>query len=191
MKATSFSLILFSCLLFSCANVNSTVGNADSTFIVSTGQIGLIKQMMTVQEVLDTYPSGSIKKVTSQGEFAEDQYDDYEVHDSEGRHIFTFTPVRNNDPHARIESVTILDERFKTDKGIGLSSTYGQLTEAYEALDCSPDMETIDISITRLKARFSIQKSDLEEGWWKEREKEIDTSKIPTDTSLSGFLIQW
>lgn len=198
MKTLVFSLLTFSFLLLGCVKIDSTqkkeaetTQSANKEFLISARQIGPIKKGMTIQEVLDLYPAESIKKVRGKGEFSEDNYDDYEVYDSDGKHMLTFTPERNNDLNARVETVLILDKRFTTDRGIGLSSTYEELTKLHKVTLYSPDTETIALFVAKLNSHFSIQKSELKEGWWNDSEKAIDKSKIPATSPFSAFLLKW
>lgn len=54
-----------------------------------------------------------------------------------------------------------------------------------------PDLEHIVLSVGQIGAWFSINKSELEEGWWDEEEKKIDKTKIPAGSRFDSFIIWW
>jgi hypothetical protein len=76
-------------------------------------------------------------------------------------------------------AITVFSNRYRTDKGIGVGSTYQELTNTYRISEHVPggdaycDIEEvvigyiIDMKVPQLNASFSIRGSDLPDGWWR------------------------
>ncbi|MEC3907322.1 hypothetical protein VOI54_09860 [Tamlana sp. 2201CG12-4] len=144
---------------------------------------------MTILDVYNIIPKHQIKKKIGYGEFADDTYEDYEIYDSNGKKLLVLTPKEAGDTNSKINRISILDKRFKTTKKIGLNSTFGDLSKYYSTDKISPDTEHIVLDINPINAWFSINKTELQEGWW--NENGIDISKIPSNAKFDGITIWW
>lgn len=164
-------------------------GQAD--FSITDSSVWIFRRGMTIGEAIQLLPGNQVRKVEGYGEFAEDVYEDYKVFDDKGNHLLTLSPKSNGDLQSEIERLLILDERFKTSKGINKTSTYAELSTAYKVDDYMTDIEVITLSIESLGAWFSINKAQLEEGWWNNADGKIDPSKIPMAATFDNFVIWW
>lgn len=167
------------------------VKNRIDLFLVTENSVGIFKKGMTINEVIQMVPKRQIKKKVGYGEFEDDTYDDYEIYDKENQHILTMTPLTQNDSNSTINRVLIIDNRFRTESGISVESTYSELIKSYKVTDYSPDLEHIVLSVEQIGAWFSIEKTELEKGWWDEKTKRIDKTKIPSDSHFDSFVIWW
>lgn len=163
----------------------------DSHWLVKPGQVGLITKDMSIREIIELLPEKQIEKVIGKGEFEGDEYDDYKIFDYKGNHLLTITPKKNADLASKIQTVQIIDPRFKNKEGIGLSSTHAELKVAMLVIDYLPNTDAIQVHLKGTGAQFSIAKSSLEEGWWDDTKKKIDPSKIPDAAKISGFVLRW
>ena len=181
------TLILFiSTLLFSCSYKQKSTDD----FLVTDTNVGIFYEGMTVNDVLKLVMDNQIKKVVDFDDY-ENPYDDYQYFDSNKNHLLILTPEYQDDKKSKINRILIKDERYKTNKNIGLSSTYADLKEHYQITDYSPDLEQIVLTIDELNAWFSISKSQLSENWWNDNTKTIDISKIPDNATFDSFVIWW
>ena len=181
------TLILFiSTLLFSCSYGQKSTDD----FLVTDTNVGIFYEGMTVNDVLKLVMDNQIKKVVDFDDY-ENPYDDYQYFDSNKNHLLILTPEYQDDKKSKINRILIKDERYKTNKNIGLSSTYADLKEHYQITDYSPDLEQIVLTIDELNAWFSISKSQLSENWWNDNTKTIDISKIPDNATFDSFVIWW
>jgi hypothetical protein len=178
-------------LLFLCSACVFARDYEFANFLVSQSFVGPIKKGMSVRDVMEFLPDRQIKKVVGHGEFAEDEYDDYEIYDSSGKHILTITPVSRNDLDQKISRIEILDTRFKTDAKIGLGSSYGEIIKRYAKVDASPDIEVIVLQLPKINAWMSIDKNKLSEDWWDNSRKHVDLNRIPLEARTGSFVIWW
>jgi len=164
-------------------------GYTFDNFHVSENRVGIFSKGMTVSDVYNSIPKEQIKKKVGYGEFADDTFDDYEIYDSDGRKILILTPKQSGSTNSEIRRISILDKRFKTTEKIGLNSTFGDLSKYYSTSKISPDREHIIVDIEHISAWFSIEKTELMEGWW--NGSGIDKTKIPNSAKFDGVTIWW
>ena len=180
------TLLFLAILTISC--VNKPADKVD--FLVTENNVGVFKKGMTVKEVLDIVPKVHIKKVVDKDNY-ENSYDDYQYFDTNKTHLLTLTPTIRDDIQSKINRILILDNRFKTNKNIGLGSTYADVKNNHKITDIAPDLEHIVLTVGELNARFSINKKQLLDNWWDESKKKIDISKIPDTATFDTFVIWW
>ena len=78
----------------------------------------------------------------------------------------------------------VLNALYRTDKGIHCRSTSGELRKAYKIMRVEPDKTQIIVVVDEVRADFSIAKSKLLPGWWNEKTKSVDLSRVP-DTATT------
>ena len=159
------------------------------SFLISESSVGIFLRGMTIEEVYNSIPNKQIKNTIGYGEFVDDIYDDYEIYDTNGKKILVLTPKQNGNRNSKINRILVLDDRFNTKEKIGLNSTFGDLKKHYSTDTISPDIEHIFLDVKHINARFSINKSQLKEGWW--NKNGIDKTKIPDNAKVDGITIWW
>ncbi|PID94077.1 MAG: hypothetical protein CSA95_04790 [Bacteroidetes bacterium] len=158
---------------------------------ITANSIGVFNAQQTIAEVLHTLPDTQTQKKEGKGEFAEDQYDDYEIYTRNNQLLFTLTPKDTGDIYQKINRVWINSPSFRTEKGINTSSTYGDLKKAYTISNIVPTREHIVFEVEELNASFSIAKSKLKKGWWDDQAKKVNEHKIPTNAPIDHFILWW
>lgn len=179
-------ILLFLTLIYSYASGQES----KNSFLVTDKSVGVFYEGMTVNDVLELVNEDQIKKVIDYDSY-ESLYDDYQYFDFNQNHLLTLTPKIQNDKNSQINRVLIIDEKYVTDRKIGLSSTYGDLKANYEITDYSPDLDHIVLTVEKINAWFTINKNQLLENWWDDDEIKIDKSKIPDNATFDSFVIWW
>ena len=179
-------ILLILTLMFSISYGQKNINN----FMVTDTSVGIFNKGMTVSDVLKLVEDDQIKKVIDFDDY-ENSYDDYQYFDSNQNHLLTLTPSKQDDKNSKINRILIIDDRYKTDKKISLSSTYADLKDSYEITKYEPAMEHIVLIVDELNAWFSIDKNQLLENWWDDSRKQIDKSKIPDKATFDSFVIWW
>ncbi len=159
--------------------------------IITAGSIGVFNQETTVSNLLHALPGLQVFKKAGHGEFAEDVYDDYEVYDHNANLLFTMTPKDTGDVFQKFNRVLVNSSFFKTEKGIDLNATYGDIIDAYTIDGIEPTREHIVLNINEINANFSIPKNVLKRGWWNDQTKKINRDKIPLNARVDSFILWW
>ncbi len=161
---------------------------------ITANSIGTINSSQSIAEILQQIPKAQVKKTVGHGEFAEDIYDDYQVYANKyGEHqlLFTLTPKQTGSIEQKVHRVLINSPTFSTNKGIHSQSTYGEIKKAYTIDKIEPTREHIVLTVDDINANFSIAKTELEQGWWNESEKKVNTDKIPDTAKVDSFILWW
>lgn len=87
--------------------------------------------------------------------------------------------------------VCVLNALYCTDKGIHSRSTFGELRKAYKIMRVEPDKAQIVVVVDEIRADFSIAKSKLLPGWWNEKTKSVDLSRVPDTEGVDNFILWW
>lgn len=194
---TFIALIVFSCAKWTeektlkAEIVNESYEIVVDPFLVTPNSVGIFKKGMTIGMAVELISEKQIIKKIGYGEFQDDIYDGYEIYDSNSEHLLTITPKAQNDLNSTINTILIVDNRFKTKSGIGSKSTYSELVGSFKINDYAPDLDRIVLTVDQLGAWFSIKKTELEVNWWDFEKKKIDISKIPADSKFDTFVIWW
>ncbi len=177
-------------MMFYCGGGGSLAGKYFKN-TVTNKSIGVFDNSATIKEVLHTVPFDQIRKKAGHGEFKDDIYDDYEIYDHNARHLFTLTPKDTAQIEQKINRVLIKSPFFKTDKGINCKSTYKDIKNAYTITKIEPTREHIVLIVNDINANFSIPKTKLKKGWWNDKTKTVNTSKIPLNAQIDDFILWW
>ena len=161
-----------------------------NNFLITPTSVGIFKKGMTIKDVQRLVPAKQCIKKNVQGDEG-DTYDNYELLDSQNVLLLTITPNEQENLNSTINRVLVGDKRFRTSKGIGLSSKYSELIKSYSVTEYSADIEAIILTVPELNAWFSINKKQLLDNWWNENRNQIDASRIPPTATLNTFVISW
>ncbi|MFK7001069.1 copper resistance protein NlpE [Flavobacterium oreochromis] len=178
-------------MMYYCGGGGSLAGKYFKS-IIKAGSIGDLNASTSIEDVLKLIPSAQITKKKGEGEFVDEVYDDYEIETQNKEKLFTITPPLNNgNLKEKINRVLIESPIFKTDKGINKQSTFEDLKKAYKISRIEPIEDGIVVHVDEIKASFSISKKSLKTGWWNEKTKTVDETKIALDSHFENFILWW
>ncbi len=180
MKNISFSILVM-LLIVSC--------NIDNSFLIKNSQIGPISKTTTVSELEALFINDSLVnyKVANQIDRA---VTGITIYEKGGKKLMLILPVKGGSG-STIKSVKIFDERYKTDKGIGLSSTFKDLSTKYTIKRIENLIDLVVIFVNESDAYFTIDKKYLAgELMFNTRDK-IEKTQIPDNTPLKYFMVEW
>ena len=184
-------------------------------FLITPTSVGLIKKGMSVDEIRNLLGNNNIK----QGYYYdfEFSYVCYELQEDNNRLLAliptsdyvcgNYLQAMSPKDNAPITGIEILDQRYKTLKGIGLGSTFGELKKNYKIdevisfafgydfltgqdFEYEDENGTIAVNISEMNASIGIQKKHLLPNW-DNFDGTIDVSKIPDNAPIYSFTITW
>ncbi len=159
-------------------------------YLVNPKNIGYLTDSTAVRALKSAFPNDSLASFIGGDEFT-GQINDIDVYNSEGKKILALTPFEALDSTSTIKSVRILDSRFKTDKGIGKQSTYGEIAANYKISGIQNTLRHIIVSIDEINAYFTIEKTELPSEMRYDMDLKIDPIQIPDKARIKDFFIQW
>jgi hypothetical protein len=146
-------LLLFSIVFIQCKKENN--------FIIDKNQLGKLTSITQVNELAEIFAKDSLISNLGEGDFANAEYDEYLVYEKGGKHMLTIIPKEQHDSTATIESIQIFDDRYKTIKGLNLSSTFEDIVDNYTVNKVESTFTTAVLFIDELDATIAIDKKEL------------------------------
>ncbi len=183
MKYTFFALILSITLLTSC-------NKEQNPFQISTNNIGNLNDSTQVKDLKMVFANDSIVSSASDDEFSGSTNDIY-VYEKGGKQLLVLSPSQASDSTATIKTVRIIDERYKTPKGLQTNSTFKSIRDSYTISSIQNTLIDIIVSVDDINAYFTIDKKDLPAEMRFDMNLEIEAIHIPEDAKIKNFFIQW
>lgn len=133
----------------------------EDNFTIDKNQLGKLTSITQVNELADIFAKDSLVSNYGEGDFANAEYDEYLVYKKGGKHMLTIIPKEQHDSTATIESIQIFDDRFKTIKGLNISSTFKDIIDNYTVNKVESTFTTAVLFIDELDATIAIDKKEL------------------------------
>ncbi|MEM6718657.1 MAG: hypothetical protein AAF611_05065 [Bacteroidota bacterium] len=182
MKKTVFLGLIAACLV-SCAK-------KEDPFLIQKDRIGKLPKDAIVKQLDSIFEKDSLVKRIGEGDYMQAGDDLYLVFEKRGKHIFTLTPTQQHDENEKIETIQIHDERFKTEKGISLKSTFKDIRENYKIKNIYNTINNLVISVNG-QEYFTIDKKELPEDLRYDMKLNIEALQIPDAAKIKQLLINW
>ena len=146
-------LLLLSIVFVQCKKENN--------FTIDKNQLGKLTSLTQINELESIFAKDSLVSNLGEGDFANAEYDEYLVFEKGGKHMLTIIPSEQHDSTSTIESIQIFDNRYKTIKGLNISSTFSDIVENYTVNKVESTFTTAVLFIDELDATIAIDKKDL------------------------------
>ena len=159
-------------------------------FLISNDSVGALTRGMTIKEIDSIFAQDSIVKLYAQNEELPTQ-GEVEIYDKNGTKLVSISPVTNNDPDALISNFQFFDPRYKTDKGLNLSSTFKDIKANYKISNIETTISTVVIFIEDNDLFINIDKNELPENFRYNPNLVIDVTNIPDEAKIKYFMLSW
>ena len=133
----------------------------ENNFTFSKGQLGKITSATQVHELKSIFAKDSLVSNLDNDDFADSPYDEFVVYSKEGEHLLTIVPKQQNDSTSTIESIQLFSKNYKTDKGVGMSSTFKEIMDNYHVNKVESTFTTAVLFVDELDATIAIDKKEL------------------------------
>lgn len=180
MKQYSFLVVLI-LFIFSCSS--------NDKFQVEKGKVGKLTSKTKITELEDIFKNDSIVKNLSEGTlgntFSED--DQYLVYEKGGKHLLTVTPKEQLDSTSTIRSVEIFDERFETETGLKLTSTFSEINLNNNINKVETSLSSATLFLDDINATITIDKEEL--GLKGFSDQKVTLEQIPDLAKVKSFTV--
>lgn len=170
--------------------VLASCDNKKDPFNWGNENIGLLNKNNLVKQLDSIFVNDSIV-------FAETDnlYDngpgDIIIYDKKGTRLLTLTPFKKNDSLSKIEYVQIHDPRYKTDEGINITSSFGEVKEKYTVDRIDNMVGDAKVNIADKKFSFTVSKDQLSVELQDDFTTTIKTNQIPDHATGDYWIISW
>lgn len=159
----------------------------DTTFLITETSVGPLSQTTPVSELETVFAQDSIVGITSDIKL-EAANKKIEVYEKGGKHLLTLTP--NKDSIPTIENVRVMDSRYVSEKGIGLSSTFLDIKNKYQIKKIVTTLNSIVVFPKGSNLYFTIDKEELPSEL-RFAMSTIEEVQIPDDAKIKYLMLGW
>ena len=159
-------------------------------FLISNDAVGLLTRGMTIKKIDSVFSRDSIVKLYTQNDELPTQ-GEVEIFEKNGTKLLSISPITNNDPDALISNFQFFDPRYKTDKGLNLSSTFKDIKANYKISNIETTISTVVLFLEDSDFFINIDKKELPENLRYNPNLEIDITNIPDEAKIKYFMLSW
>lgn len=165
-------------------------GKKQDPFLISKKSIGLLNDSTQVKDLKEIYKNDSIVFRTDDVEFIGNR-NDIEIFDNTGNQLLVLTPKKYKDSTSTIETIKIVDSRFKTAKNLNKTSTFGDLKNNYKISSIQNTLRNVVVFVNEIDAFFTIDKKELPAELQFNPNAQIEAIQIPDKAKMKYFMIGW
>ncbi len=158
----------------------------EDPFLIGQDRVGKLIQSHLLSELDSVYQLDSLVRDTARLNMGINGK--IEVYEKGGKHLLTLTPSLDSLPG--VENIQIRDERFQTDKGISLESTYGDVEKAYEIRKVISSMNNVVILLKDHPLYITISREELPAAI-RYTESNIEPVQIPPTAPIKYMMVAW
>jgi len=159
-------------------------------FQIGKQHIGLLTDSTQIQELKTIYVNDSIVKFESGNEFT-GNINNIEIFEKGGKKLLILSPRSSLDSTSVIESIHIIDPRYKTDKNISTISTFKNIVENYKISKIDNLINSVLVSVNDINASFVIDKKELPANLRFDKTFKFENTHIPDNAKIKYFFINW
>ena len=160
-------------------------------FMILNKSVGMLTDTTLVKDLSSVFPNDSISKFISGDEFLGDNSMIRIFEKKSQKLLLELNPKESLDTMSTIQNIRIMDERFKTKKGVNKICAFGSIIENYNISSIQNTIRNLIISVDEINAYFLIDKNELPEDLRSDMNLKIDISSIPESAKIKDFFIQW
>lgn len=158
-------------------------------FLISKKSIGLLNDSTVVSDLKTIFANDSVAFNDGENEFTPNN--DIEIFDTTGNPLLILTPSKLADSIATIETIKIVDSRYKTAKGLSTTSTFGDIEKNYKISSIQNTFKNVVVFVNEIDAFFTIDKKELPAELQFNLDTKIEAVQIPDQAKIKYFMIGW
>lgn len=157
-------------------------------FLVVNDSIGKLNRKSLVRDIEIIFDKDSVIKDNGALKFGMGSQK-IRIFEKGGKHLLTLTPTQDSIP--TIENIRIEDERYKTEKGVGLLSTFKDIKENYTVKKVITSINNVVILVKESDVYFTIDKQELPSSLRYAASVNIEAVQIPDKAKIKYFMVGW
>ena len=159
-------------------------------FLIESQNIGLLTDSTQVRDLESIFVNDSISKLIGGDEFT-GSINSIDIYDKSGNMLLSLTPFEDLDSTSTIKSIQVIDNRYKTPKGISKVSTFKDISANYKISSIQNTLRNLIVSVDEINAYFTIDKNELPAEMRFDMSLKIEAIQIPESAKINNFFIQW
>lgn len=180
-----FQALLISFVICSCQKEKK-----QDPFEIINNRIGLLTNETQVKELDSIFSNDSIAK-RSAGNQSLNNVNEIEIYEKGGAKLLVLEPQNEANPESIIESIQIIDPRYKTTTGLSSNGVFKDIKDHYKISKINNTLSTAVIFVDSIQAYFTISKKELSKEFQFTTDAEIKITDIPDSAKIKHFWISW
>ncbi|WP_299215787.1 hypothetical protein [uncultured Dokdonia sp.] len=154
----------------------------DTSFVVTNEAVGPVTKTTKISdlEVLFKEPTDSLIKTEA---------NNYVLFEKGGKKLMKLSAKK--DDKEVIDHIQFFDDRYTTDKGISLKSTYQDIQNAYTVKKISNMIDFIIVSVEESEIYFIIDKKHLASEVRFSTSSRLEPMQVPGEAPIKHFMFAW
>ena len=185
-KLFNFSILSITLLLI----LIGSCSKPQDPFAISKQNIGFLNDSTLVGDLKTVFPNDSIINPIDGDDFAGSS-SDIIVFEKGGKQLLVLSPTQSLDETSKIRTVRVIDERYKTKKGLNSKSTFKDIKDNYNISGIENTLGNVIVSVDEINAYFTIARIELPAELRFDLDAKIEAIQIPETAKIKNFFIQW
>ena len=161
----------------------------DSKFKVTNEQVGLLPKDTPAKEVENLFVEDSVVQDNYNDIPNVPEYSKIKIYENGGALLLTLTPDKT-DSLGVIRHVRIEDPRYKSEAGISLESTFGDVQNKYTIKKITSTLNNVVVFVEETDLYFSISKEELPEDL-RYGMQTVEAVQIPEEAKIKYIMMGW
>lgn len=161
----------------------------DEEFVIRNGQVGKITKDTKIKQLDSLFPNDSIVNL-----FAASNVNIpgvIQIYQKGGKKLLEITPSKYTEDGQNISYIEVLDERYKTEKGLSCKSTFKDFEKKYVISSIENMINNVMVSFQGYDFYIVISKDELPAELRFDNKSKIDKLQIPDDAKVKYFNVSW
>lgn len=182
-KILTITLALTICL--SC-----TKEKVDRRFEISSTKVGLISKKTSVKQLDSIFSNDSLVRGQKGNQYLSSS-NEIAVYSKTGAKLLIMEAKESNNPNSQIESIQIIDPRYKTLSGLSAASYFKDIKDNYPVSKIESTLSSAVVFVDSLNAYFTIDKKELPIIYRDNTSQKIEAKNIPDSAKIKHFWVSW
>ncbi|MEA1785841.1 hypothetical protein U1E44_07045 [Arenibacter sp. GZD96] len=157
-------------------------------FLITADSVGKISRSSAFSDLETLFASDSLVKDTTRITLGANT-SKVSVYEKGGRHLLTLTPSTDSIP--KVENIRIFDPRYKTEKGVGLHSTFKDIKTHYNIKKIVTALNNVVVFVKGSDVYFTIDKQELPASLRYASSVTIEEVQIPDAAKIKYLMVGW
>lgn len=159
-------------------------------FQITADQIAGITKETTVADIETLFTNDSIVVAKKGGKYA-DAEGTISIYEKGGVKLLSIDPKEANDQASTVEVIRVFDNRYQTDKGISLSSTFKDITDAHTIKRIHNLLDSVVLFLENSPVFITIDKKHMPGEFMFDTSRKVELTNIPDDAPIKYMMIGW
>ena len=158
-------------------------------FLITKGNIGLLSNTIQIHQLDSVFEQDSIVAIGNNSTLLFSG-GDIDIYEKGGIKLLTLSPEIEKDSTSLIRNIRVLDDRFVTEKGLNLSSTFKDVKDNYTISSLQNTISSVVVFLDEINVFITIDKQQLPENARYTTSK-IEVTQVPDTATFKYFMIGW